>query len=136
MNRIYYSFIVLSQYFTISFIKNSEKSFSLVYQLSKNSWFWFLITGWSFKLLGINPAWIYYNKKSLCDLYLEFFSFRRFSFSASCFFFLSPNIVWMRKLFSPLVVSSTSVAVDACEESKTLLLLCMPAEKRMKLKKL
>ena len=93
-----------SQHLTISLIKISEKFFSLVYQLSKNYWFWFPVVCSSSRLkpLGINLAWKYCNKNSLCDLNLAFLSFRRFSFNASCSFFLSSNIGWLRKLFPSL----------------------------------
>ena len=109
------SFIVWSQYSTISFIKIASKSFGLVHQLSKIFQFWFSIMGSrsGFRPLGINSAWIQFNKKSLCDSYLAFVSFRRFSFRTNCFFFLSPNIGGLRKLFHSLIVFSTSAAVDA-----------------------
>ena len=56
-----------------------------------------------FRSLGINSAWIQFNKKSLCDSYLTFVSFRRFSFRTNCFFLLSTNIGGLRKLFHSLI---------------------------------
>ena len=99
------SFIVWSQYSTISFIKIASKSFGLVHQLSKIFQFWFSIMGSrsGFRPLGINSAWIQFNKKSLCDSYLTFVSFRRFSFRTNCFFLLSTNIGGLRKLFHSLI---------------------------------
>ena len=56
-----------------------------------------------FRSLGINSAWIHFNKKSLCDSYLAFVSFRRFSFRTNCFFLLSTNIGGLRTLFHSLI---------------------------------
>ena len=93
--------IVSLQYLTVSWIKISKKSLILVYQLSRNSWFWFPMMNSSsgFNYLGINSAWIHCNRNNFCDSYLAFLSFGRFSFSATCSFFLSQKIGALRKFW-------------------------------------
>lgn len=61
-NKAPVCFIVLSQYLMISFIKTCKKSFSVVYQLPKNSWFWFpMVDSRIYMINGSDYIWLIYK---------------------------------------------------------------------------
>ena len=90
--------IVSLQYLTVSWIKISEKSLILVYQLSRNSWFWYPMMDSSsgFNYLGINSAWIHCNRNYFCDSYLADVCLSDGLVSAPLvlFFFLQKLVRW------------------------------------------
>ena len=107
---------VFAQQVVMSFVHMSEKSFSLEYHSSTNSWSKFLIVGAnpSFKPFGISFSAMQRVKESLCDSYFFILSLRRLSFNAIGSLFLLLADVCCKEGAIWFVTSLTSVHVEAC----------------------